>query len=583
MFLNLLLFISMTFFVLGLIYKISTWFTRTVSILPDEATASKRFFSFVQSSVNVFFSKRFLRLTASFVLDVILQVRILRQDFLRWIMHICIYTGFIMLLLMHALGSVITASIFSDYYSTVNPYFLLRDLFGLLVIIGIVIAFFRRIILKIPRLKTSAMDLYAIILIVVILFSGILLEGAKITSRKAFVRMVEDYSDTQEDLDLTALESLWVEEFGLAPLRLQGPFDRVTLEKGEEVHEMNCAGCHSPAKYAFVGYTVASLIRPVSKTIDEEGLDVFLYYFHIIACFFGLAYLPFSKMLHIIVTPLCLLANSVMEKGVSDKMNIATRQVMELDACTHCGTCSLYCSAMMAHTAKGNDYILPSEKMVFLRRFIAGRQIDEKAFSALQEGVYLCTNCDRCTVVCPSGINLKDLWEAARERIALKGVPEPLVLSPLSLVRGLNRDEINENEYSKPLDTARKALAGRFDELSDPGISIEFPAGNNRMNVSAIKKDDTFAFCFGCQNCTTVCPVVNAFDDPQKRLGLLPHQIMCCLGLGLTELAMGPDMLWDCVTCYQCQEHCPQGVKVTDILYDLKNDAVKGFAVRSNR
>jgi heterodisulfide reductase subunit C len=29
------------------------------------------------------------------------------------------------------------------------------------------------------------------------------------------------------------------------------------------------------------------------------------------------------------------------------------------------------------------------------------------------------------------------------------------------------------------------------------------------------------------------------------------------------------------VTCYQCQEHCPQNVKVTDILYQLKNLAVE--------
>jgi heterodisulfide reductase subunit C len=31
------------------------------------------------------------------------------------------------------------------------------------------------------------------------------------------------------------------------------------------------------------------------------------------------------------------------------------------------------------------------------------------------------------------------------------------------------------------------------------------------------------------------------------------------------------------VTCYQCQEHCPQNVRVTDLLYQLKNLAVKRF------
>ena len=58
-------------------------------------------------------------------------------------------------------------------------------------------------------------------------------------------------------------------------------------------------------------------------------------------------------------------------------------------------------------------------------------------------------------------------------------------------------------------------------------------------------------------------------------VGLLPDQIMRSLGLGLKDLAMGSKMLWDCVTCYQCQEHCPQGVNVTDILYEMKNQALK--------
>jgi heterodisulfide reductase subunit C len=69
--------------------------------------------------------------------------------------------------------------------------------------------------------------------------------------------------------------------------------------------------------------------------------------------------------------------------------------------------------------------------------------------------------------------------------------------------------------------------------------------------------------------------VVENYENPQEVLGMLPHQIMRSLGLGLKDLALGSRMLWDCVTCYQCQEHCPQGVKVTDVLYELKNLALK--------
>ena len=90
-------------------------------------------------------------------------------------------------------------------------------------------------------------------------------------------------------------------------------------------------------------------------------------------------------------------------------------------------------------------------------------------------------------------------------------------------------------------------------------------------------QQDTFKYCFACQNCTTVCPVVEACENPEATLDLMPHQIMCSLGMGLVDMAAGPRMLWDCTTCYQCQEHCPQQVRVTDILFELKNMAIKNM------
>ena len=63
--------------------------------------------------------------------------------------------------------------------------------------------------------------------------------------------------------------------------------------------------------------------------------------------------------------------------------------------------------------------------------------------------------------------------------------------------------------------------------------------------------------------------------DPGEVLDLLPHQIMHSCALGIKDLALGSNMLWDCLTCYQCQEQCPQGVCVTDVFYELKNEAVR--------
>jgi heterodisulfide reductase subunit C len=119
----------------------------------------------------------------------------------------------------------------------------------------------------------------------------------------------------------------------------------------------------------------------------------------------------------------------------------------------------------------------------------------------------------------------------------------------------------------------QKAVAGEFKIWSDKNRTLTISPESGADGIV----DRTFSYCFGCQNCTTVCPVVGNYETPQDVLGLLPHQIMCTLGLGLDEMASGAKMIWDCTTCYQCQEHCPQKVKVTELLFELKNKAVKNM------
>jgi heterodisulfide reductase subunit C len=169
------------------------------------------------------------------------------------------------------------------------------------------------------------------------------------------------------------------------------------------------------------------------------------------------------------------------------------------------------------------------------------------------------------------------MWLNVREELIQKGHPVPLVLSQYSWYRGLNRESLEATDYSHPLDAARKAIADNFELISQPEKVIPLTPINKGFKEKADRSGQahTYAYCFSCENCSTVCPVVENYENPQEVVGMLPHQIMRSLGLGLKDLAMGSQMLWDCVTCYQCQEHCPQGVKVTDVLYELKNQAVK--------
>ena len=577
MFYDIALYVSLAIFGIGMIYKISNWFRRSIGINPSNITTSKRVSAAVKGILGTVFSGKIFILIKVFFVDVILQIRILREDFLRWLMHMLIYGGFMLLLLMHALDGIITEALFSEYASTLNPFMFLRDLFGFMVIVGIGIAIYRRIVMKVPRLKTNPMDSYAIIILAIIMLSGIFLEATKITSHTRYQEMVEEYADTDDEEELRTLESFWVQNFDIVSPTIKGPFEEEVLAEGAEIHDMSCAACHSRPGSAFIGYAVAKITKPISLGLDRANMPTLLWYLHFLACFVGMAYLPFSKMFHIFASPVSLLANAVMEKEKSEPANIATRQVMELDACTHCGTCSRRCSVAVAFYKTGNMTILPSEKMVFLKDYVSDKDLDEEALRTIQEGAYLCTNCDRCTVVCPVGINLRDLWVNVKEEMIQKKRPVPLVLSQLSFYRGIERQHLDSKDYSKPLDGSRKAIAAKCQLINRPEKIIPLtPINKEFKNKAEISSQaTTFTYCYSCENCSTVCPVVENYENPQEVLGLLPHQIMRSLGLGLSDLALGSNMLWDCVTCYQCQEHCPQGVKVTDILYELKNMAIE--------
>ncbi len=482
-----------------------------------------------------------------------------------------------LLLLMHALDKLITAKLFDSYYPTLNPFLFLRDFFGILVIIGIIIALYRRFILKPPRLKTNAMDLYAVIIVAVIMLSGIFLEATKMVAYSDYKRMVEEYSGLSDPNELKALEAYWVKEFGTVSPNLKEPFDERLLAQGEEFHQSSCAGCHTKYQSAFAGYGTAKLIHPIGIRIDQARIPHLLWYLHVLACLVGLAYLPFSKMFHLFSSAMNLLVNSIADKEKLREANQMTRRALELDACTHCGTCSLRCSVAQTYEEIQNIYILPSEKISAIRSLASGKSLKGEELRKIQEGVYLCTNCLRCTVVCPVGIDLQDLWFNVREMLLQKGYPEFLILSPLSYYRGLMRGEILIKDYQNALLQAREAILAQCELMreKEKTIALTPPDKKFQSGLGLSTQAKNFSVCFGCQTCTTVCPVVANYENPQEVLGLLPHQIMHAAGLGLRDLAFGSNMLWDCLTCYQCQEQCPQGVAVTDVLYELKNLAIQ--------
>jgi len=549
------LYLSLAIFAIGSLVKILNWFRVTVGVETKDISTWMRLGTAIKGTVAAVFSRRVLSLIKVFFMDVLLQGWLLKKSFFRWFSHICMYGGFVFLLVMHGLENLVTTALFPGYASTLNPYMFLRNLAAGAVLLGIALALYRRLFTKGPRPKTTVRDGFVLAVLAIIIVTGILLEGVKITSHHNFQEMVEEYAglDTQEDTsDLRALEAYWIDAFGIVSPDAKGLFDAQLLAEGKELHAISCADCHSRPHWAFIGYGVSGAIRPIAPALDRADIQTFLLYTHFMACFLGLACLPFSKFFHLIATPVYLLINVAMEEEKAQPAGLATKRAMELDACTHCGECTMHCSVAITYRKIPNPNILPSEKLIALRTLASGKALSRKTLARIQEGNHICTDCHRCTDVCPVGINLEAQWRLLGDDLTGRGFP-------------------------KLEAWAKKEMHAVFDVKAGEGLDLRLAGDDGAVSIEpwAWPEMETFSVCFGCQTCTNVCPVVACFDDPKEHVDLFPHQIMHALALGRTDLALGSRMLWDCVTCYMCQEECPQGVRVTDVLYGLKNCAFR--------
>jgi nitrate reductase gamma subunit len=340
---NLTLAIALALFAIGLIHKIDSWFMRSVGTGDGRVPIGRRFAAGLKGALGTVLSARIFALLKVLVVDVLFQARILKDkhDPFAWFMHALIFWGFILLLLFHALGGIFSTALDPDYQSTLNPFMFLRNLFGLLVLLGLALAVIRRIAHR-AEIKTTGMDVYAIAILAVITLSGFLLEGLKITSRTEFAAMVEDYGRGIDVAEVAALEAYWVVHYGLVSPTSKSIPSAELLAQGREVHAESCLSCHSPPQSAFVSYPLSRLMAPVAGGLDRAGFGRILWMVHFLACFFGLAFLAFSKLFHIISTPVSLIVAEVAGK-TQDAATVATRQVIELDGCSHGGACHVEC------------------------------------------------------------------------------------------------------------------------------------------------------------------------------------------------------------------------------------------------
>jgi nitrate reductase gamma subunit len=360
--------VALILFGIGVVHRVDAWLLRPVGTGDRTAGAGARLGAAARGVASTLFGPRILAVLRTLIVDVLLQWRVLGggKAPLGWVMHLCIFYGFLLLLVFHALGAYFGGWI-SDagYVSTRMPFLALRNAAGLLLAAGLVLAVIRRVAGR-RRIHTGAGDVAVLTLLGVLAVSGFVLEAAKITSGRAFSQMVADYAGDASPEDVTALRAYWVSRFGLVWAEPVPSHDAVVLAQGQAVHEASCQLCHDAPSAAFVSYTISGGVAPVAAALDRAGWADWLWYMHVLTACVGLAYVVSSKMFHVVGTPVSLLVaeGSAQPPGAA----AAVRQAVELDGCRHGGECHDGCPVLARRLARIGQREPFQPVMAFLTR-----------------------------------------------------------------------------------------------------------------------------------------------------------------------------------------------------------------------
>lgn len=252
--------IALVLFLVGMIMSCSVWLSGTLAgeTMSNPLTKILRLAGEV---VRTLFSTKIFVILKTLFLDVLLQRRIFRQSLSRWLIHSLIFLPFVFRFFWGL--TALTASLWRPEWAGVWPMLdkndpstaFLFDLTGVMVILGIVLAIIRGVIVRADRVPgLPGQDFLALGLIAGIVVVGFVLEGLRIAM----------------------------------------------------------TGWPDQAAYAFLGFWISTLFSEPSGLTGAYG---YFWYAHAILTGAFVAYLPFSRMMHIIVGPVVLAMNAASGHG----------------------------------------------------------------------------------------------------------------------------------------------------------------------------------------------------------------------------------------------------------------------------
>lgn len=295
------------------------------------------------------------------LLHALAQRRTVREKYAAFF-HTFLYVGFIVLFIAtmvvmvdHRFGVPIMRGAFYLYFQS-----LAVDLFGALVMAGVLIAAIRRAIVKPGKLVLNDESWWILAMILAMALTGFLVEGWRIA----------------------ATDDPW--------------------------------GVWSP-----FGYLVARASASMMSVEAMTRAHLVTWWLHAALVFGFIAWAPYTKLIHILTGSLNIytarlapsgaslkaldldkLAETGDPMGVKTTANLTWKDLLDFDACTECGRCTEACPAhAVGKSLSPRDIIL--ELREFVRAQPADAAIVGSVAAASPESLWQCTTCGACMEACP--------------------------------------------------------------------------------------------------------------------------------------------------------------------------------------
>jgi len=86
-------------------------------------------------------------------------------------------------------------------------------------------------------------------------------------------------------------------------------------------------------------------------------------------------------------------------------------------------------------------------------------------------------------------------------------------------------------------------------------------------DVMKVPGCEQLEWCIQCGTCSGVCPLSIYMDHT-------PRQVMALTRADFKHEVLHSHTIWLCASCYACAVECPQEIRITDIMYELKQRAI---------